>query len=191
MRPVVFLDTETTGRDRFRRPWEIAIIRRDRTDERAVTLFIEEADLDLDHADPEALEVSKFYDRHPQFAGTLRPGSLLCSGADAAALVHSWTNQARVYGVVPSFDTECLDELLYRHHLTANWHFQPWDMAVYASGYLAGRGLPPQYSSETTSRACGVEPPHGEDRHTAMGDALWVKRWYDKIVTPQPISAAA
>lgn len=102
MRPVVFLDTETTGRDRFRRPWEIAIIRRDRTDERAVTLFIEEADLDLDHADPEALEVSKFYDRHPQFAGTLRPGSLLCSGADAAALVHSWTNQARVYGVVPA-----------------------------------------------------------------------------------------
>lgn len=40
MRPVAFLDTETTGRDRFRRPWEIAIIRRDHTDERAVTIFV-------------------------------------------------------------------------------------------------------------------------------------------------------
>ncbi|MEN4464278.1 hypothetical protein LT337_33125 (plasmid) [Mycolicibacterium fortuitum] len=191
MRPVAFLDTETTGRDRFRRPWEIAIIRRDHTDERAVTIFVALADLDLDHADPEALDVSKFYDRHPQFDGKLSTDSLLCSGAEAAAMVHAWTHRARVYGVVPSFDTECLDQLLHRHHLEASWHFQPWDMAVYASGYLAGRGLPPQYSSETTSRACGVEPPQGKDRHTAMGDALWVKRWYDKIVTPQPISVAA
>lgn len=35
--------------------------------------------------------------------------------------------------------------------------------------------------SDDLSRACGVEPPTPEERHTALGDARWVKRWYDHI----------
>jgi hypothetical protein len=48
MRPVVFLDTETTHRDRRRRAWEIAMIRRDTAGERELTLFV---DVDVDVAD--------------------------------------------------------------------------------------------------------------------------------------------
>ncbi|MCK8670968.1 hypothetical protein M1M07_07535 [Rhodococcus sp. HM1] len=39
----------------------------------------------------------------------------------------------------------------------------------------------PPYRSDDLSRACGVEPPAPEERHTALGDASWVKRWYDHI----------
>lgn len=36
--------------------------------------------------------------------------------------------------------------------------------------------------SDDLSRACGVEPPTEEERHTALGDARWVQRWYDHII---------
>lgn len=43
--------------------------------------------------------------------------------------------------------------------------------------------LTPPWRSDDLSRACGVEPPTPEERHTALGDARWVKRWYDFITT--------
>ena len=48
------------------------------------------------------------------------------------------------------------------------------------------------WKSDSLSRACGVEPPSEEERHTAMGDACWAMRLYDRIigsdvaVAPQP-----
>lgn len=42
--------------------------------------------------------------------------------------------------------------------------------------------LRPDCRSDDLSRACGVEPPAEDERHTALGDARWVKRWYDHIV---------
>lgn len=49
------------------------------------------------------------------------------------------------------------------------------------------------WSSDELSRACGVEPPPPADRHTALGDARWVMRWYDTITGHQsgPVDAAA
>ncbi|BDB62383.1 hypothetical protein [Rhodococcus sp. RDE2] len=40
----------------------------------------------------------------------------------------------------------------------------------------------PPWRSDDLSRACGVEPPTKDERHTALGDARWVKRWYDYIL---------
>lgn len=188
MRPLVFLDTETTGCHRERRPWEIAMIRRDAAVQREITVYVDIADLDLDHACPDALAISRFHQRHPHFGAPLGTNELLCSGAQAAALVRQWTAAATVFGVVPSFDTECLSELLNRHGLSTSWHYQPWDIAVFASGYLAGRGQILETNSEKTSHACGVHPPTAAERHTAMGDARWVARWHDAIV-PQVIPA--
>lgn len=42
--------------------------------------------------------------------------------------------------------------------------------------------LSPDCRSDDLSRACGVEPPTEDERHTALGDARWVKRWYDHIM---------
>jgi hypothetical protein len=49
---LVFLDTETTGLHCDRRPWEIAIIRRDRDGPSRLLLCVDIEDLDLPTADP-------------------------------------------------------------------------------------------------------------------------------------------
>lgn len=46
----------------------------------------------------------------------------------------------------------------------------------------AAEFVAPPWRSDDLSRACGVEPPTEEERHTALGDARWVKRWYDHIM---------
>jgi hypothetical protein len=33
------------------------------------------------------------------------------------------------------------------------------------------------------SQKVGVEPPSDEERHTAIGDARWVKRMYEAVMT--------
>ncbi len=37
------------------------------------------------------------------------------------------------------------------------------------------------WRSDGLSRACGVAPPAEDERHTALGDARWVARWYDAM----------
>jgi hypothetical protein len=39
------------------------------------------------------------------------------------------------------------------------------------------------WSSDDLSKAIGVEPASDEDRHTALGDARWARRIYDKIMS--------
>jgi hypothetical protein len=188
---VVFLDAETTRLDRRRRPWEIAMIRREHGGrDEEITVFVDIDDLELADADPESLRIGGFGTRHPSFGRPLAAGERLCSAAAAARLVQQWTAGAQVFGVVPSFDTFCLDELLHRHDLEPRWHFQAWDMAVFAAGFLAGLRRAAGTTSEAVSKQCGVEPPQGIERHTAMGDARWVQRWYDRIV-PDPAASLA
>jgi len=57
---LAFVDTETTGLHPNRRPWEVAIIRRDLSGiapERSVTIQI--TDVDLSDADPMALSIGR------------------------------------------------------------------------------------------------------------------------------------
>lgn len=180
-RPVVFLNTETTRKDRRRRAWDIAMIRRDHRGDHEITIFVELADLDLKHADPAALAIGRFEERHPQRGGALGENAQLLSGEVAAAVVQRWTADAQIFGVVPSFDTECLQGLLERHGRVPLWHYQPWDVAVLATGYLLGQSMPAQASAEATSRACGVAVPALAERHTALGDARWVRRLHDRV----------
>ncbi|MDZ4232820.1 MAG: hypothetical protein U1C73_03460, partial [Dietzia sp.] len=85
---VVFLDTETTGKGPRRRAWEIAMIRRDATGDREITLYVDVADLDLPHADPKALAIGRFDQRHPQRDGVLTtPNTHLLPASTAAAVV--------------------------------------------------------------------------------------------------------
>lgn len=179
---VVFLDTETTGTHRGYRPWEVAMIRREPSGaEASITIFIETEDLDLANADPVGLEVGGFSYRHPSNGGRLEAGQLLCSGTDAAALVQQWTDSALVFGVNASYDTIGLDGLLARAGRTSSWYYVPQDIVAIAYGFLLKDTPSPPRSSEERSLACGVAIPGPGERHTAMGDARWVQRWYDSL----------
>ncbi|MBI3216317.1 MAG: hypothetical protein HYZ38_21080 [Mycobacterium sp.] len=179
---LAFLDTETTGLHRGRRPWEIAILRRSGDAQTRLHLCVDVSDLDLGSANPVSLAIGGFHKRHPQardrplyFPRVYRAGA-------AAALVHEWTADATVVAVVPQFDTECLAELLGRHGLTPRWHPELVDVVPLATKAVRAAGREPETDFAALSRQCGVRPPSGAQRHTALGDARWAMRWYDRLI---------
>jgi hypothetical protein len=194
MTPLCFLDTETTGVHPGRQVWEIAMIRRDDSGETEASFFV---DVDLSAADPFGLSVGRFYERHPH--GQYLSGRSNTPGGksitdepltviDAAHEVARMTHGAHIVGIVPNFDTETLDPLLRAHGLIPAWHYHLIDVEAMAVGYLRGRGweditdaIDVPWRSDDLSRACGVEPPSDDERHTALGDARWAQRWYDAI----------
>ncbi|MGH8576155.1 MAG: hypothetical protein ACREXX_14000 [Gammaproteobacteria bacterium] len=197
--PVCFVDTETDGVHPGRKPWELAIIRRTDTGEDTYHAYVE---IDLSTADPFGLRVGRFYERHPLGIYLASSGTesgyplpypdgdapTYVSATVAAAVVARVTHGAHIVGAVPNFDTETLAVLLREHELTPAWHYHLIDVETLAVGYLEGltpganhpgRDLP--WDSEALSRACGVEPPGEDERHTALGDARWAMRLYDAI----------
>ncbi|TKG67033.1 hypothetical protein [Prauserella endophytica] len=123
---------------------------------------------------------------------------------EAAETVARWTHGCHLVGAVPDFDARTLDPLLRKHGLIPAWHYHLIDIEAMAAGWLLraanalydrsegaddivqraqdmrDTALAP-WKSDDLARACGVEPPSEEERHTALGDARWVKRWYEAI----------
>lgn len=194
--PLVFLDTETTGLHADRRAWEIAMIRRDDgLGDRSV--LIQVSDVDLAGAELIGLRIGRFHERHEQYVDGWnrskadRGESLrVLPEAEAARLVEQWTRGAHIVGAVPNFDTETLAAMLRRHRLCPAWHYHLIDVETLALGWLHAWDRQPEgfdasslpWKSDEISRACGVEPPTEEERHTAMGDAQWAMRLYDQII---------
>ncbi|MGN8245258.1 hypothetical protein ACTHAM_002377 [Cellulomonas soli] len=208
--PLVFVDTETTGLHPGRKAWEIALIRVDEDGNgRGRSCFI--GDVDLSGADPKGLQVGGFYDRHPLYNGLHRSPTgrerswyspepwgghadyRVLSEAQAAVWVEQWTRGAHLVGAMPWFDAEVLDSLLRRARRVPAWHYHLIDVEALALGSLAAFLAPldrgPEaladavpWSSDELSRAIGVEPPAGEHRHTAMGDARWAQQIYQRVM---------
>ena len=207
-KPLVFLDTETDGIHPKRQAWEIAMIRREVSDdgrtrtEFSCRMFV---DIDLDRADPFALRVGGFYDRHPMgkwlasqpahSRDTWPPKSIHDEYEPpvvAARTVARMTHGAQVVGVVPNFDTELLERLLRHQGLAPAWDYHLIDVRAMALGWLQARGeagaipdprvmLSPSMGSDHLAERCGVSPASEQDRHTALGDARWAMRWYDAM----------
>lgn len=189
--PIVFMDTETCGLRLSDPIWEFAAIRREADgsempfhcfiehDVKRAELMPEEFRIDHDtRYDPdEALSQEKF-------VGFLQA-------------VFSGPQNPHVVGAVPSFDTARIDhQFLIPRGLPSPWHYHLHDVENVAVGWLRAlevaasnsgfgstpdlrRWLPP-HSSDDISAALGVDPEWFE-RHTAMGDVLWIKAQWDVI----------
>lgn len=131
------------------------------------------------------------------------PDGAVVDAADAAVLVSTWTHGAHLVGAVPNFDAEVLAALLRDNNLTPTWHHHLVDVETLAVGWLTGQAVAageaasvpaatsaktvawefaPPWKSDDLSRELGVEPPGPDARHTALGDALWAARIYDKVI---------
>lgn len=172
MTAVAFVDTETTGLDPdVHEIWEVACIVDD--EERVWQLPV-----DLGRADAVALRIGHFHERYCMTAPTVAKRVF---AEEFAAL----TRGRHMVGAVPSFDDERLRKLLRANGACPEWHYHLIDVEALAVGYLRGTNqmgmvdLP--WKSDTLSRACGVDPPSDDDRHTALGDARWAKRLYETI----------
>lgn len=190
--PICFVDTETDGVHPDRKPWEIAIIRRE-PDGRETT-WCEFIDIDLSTADPFGLRVGRFYDRHPLGRAIaygddhdpFEPYAVGLGRHPAAYRVAQLTHGAHLVGAVPNFDAEILARLLREETLTPAWHYHLIDVESLAVGYLAGEGRPlaPPWDSSYLLEALGVTAIPDDQRHTALGDARWVRALYDAVMTP-------
>ncbi len=206
---VCFLDTETTGlHPDNHQIWEVALITPDGhehvwqfpVDEMAADPFA----LDIGHYwdrkwDPQVGEVSELdaiYSAHkregrrknyPTEGRAINPSVAWCRH------FRGLTSGLHLCGAVPSFDEERLRRLLNRNGVLHRWHYHLIDIEALAVGYLHGaksergtlgtqvlqQGLP--WRSDDLSRACGIEPPNGQDKHTALGDARWAKAIYEAV----------
>lgn len=215
MSGIVVLDTETTGIHPERRVWELGLIVTGempawwsdapmlRTGSAGIPepgryrWFVDAADLDLGNADPFALRVGRFYDRHPQYADV---AGRTVGERELLVWVERLTRGQHLLGAVPNFDADVLGRRMRAHGILPSWHHHLCDVEAAAVGYLHGhaagrtqategetQGVAPAvahalpWRSDDLSRACGVEPPSEEDRHSALGDAEWAWRWWQAI----------
>ncbi|MEU9808362.1 hypothetical protein [Mycobacterium sp. NPDC050853] len=183
--PLVFLDTETTGLHREREPWEIAIIRRTDAGQRQLHLCVDVRDLDLASADPAGLQISGFHKRHPQVR--LRPLQFprVFRADEAVSLVREWTAGATIVGVIPQFDAECLTQMFLRQEVSPTWQPALVDVVALTTARIRERGLVPDADYSNLSVQYGVKLPGAGQRHTAVGDARWAMRWYDRLFDRQ------
>jgi hypothetical protein len=165
--PLCFVDTETTDIGHRRLAWELAIIRRDPGGtRREIQTFIE---IDLTDANPFALKVGGFYDRHPLGRWLAGPTDMHPENAlsdyrtrarsprgftqlgstsaldgyltqeEAAALWCRWTHGAHVVGAVPNFDTEVTAAAARSVGLLSAHHYHLIDIETLIVGWLRGR----------------------------------------------------
>lgn len=196
--PIAFLDTETTSLRPDRRAWEIGIVRREDGRQEERVWFVDADDLDLGNADPFALKIGRYYERHPDAIdgveyGKGYPGSEQY-GPESWVMrdVAQWTRGAHLVGAVVSFDAEVLAARMRANGVLPGWHHHLIDVEALALGFLCGKAsegdldaglnLPDlPWKSDDLAKACGVEPASDDERHTALGDTRWVMRWYDAI----------
>jgi DNA polymerase III epsilon subunit-like protein len=109
-----------------------------------------------------------------------------------------WLDGAVIVGNVPSFDVAFLDVFLRKHGQCLTTHYQPVDVEAMAVGFLhgtvaeaVGRGAKvnmqvpaPPWPSDVLAEELGLTPQPTEDRHTALGDARYVRAMYDAITRP-------
>jgi len=173
-RRLIFLDTETTGLDpRRHRIWDIAYIIRDPGSlDRERSMFV---NVDLDEADPFALGIGHFYDRHPFWTST--PGNCYMESAMAFDVARDFRD-AIIVGAVPWFDANMLTAALYRSGLMPTWHYHLVDVETLAAG---AHRLPPRWDFDSLLAGYGLTYDEA-DRHTALGDARMVRDLYDAVM---------
>lgn len=198
--PIVFLDTETTSLSADTgEVWEFAGIRREGDgEEKRLWIQIE---CDLGTADPMSLKIGKYYERFGTHGHgyqrvsistdggeTWSPDSVPDNGSvvdkfEAASLISEFTRGAHIVGNCVSFDAERLERLLRGYLQCPGWHYHIIDIEPMIIGYALrmGEKFPLPYSSKDLTEWLGVPEPDESVRHTAMGDALWVRDQWDAL----------
>lgn len=185
MTALVFMDTETTGLSLTDDIWEFAGIRREEDGTQT------ELHLFVMHDRTKCAKLPKSFRVDHESRWDSREAVWQIQAAERIAAFMG--DSAHIIGAVPNFDTERIALLLGRFNIKPDWHYHLIDVENLAVGYLHGAynatgltiPLSPPWDSDDLSRAIGITPPTDE-RHTAMGDALWAMAIYDRVTSVTP-----
>lgn len=160
-----YIDTETTGLNpRIHQPYEVCIWREDWESPRTIPL-----PHTLEHADPEGLRISRYFERgHAAFVLDRKTES------PAATLIRMLHNVTLV-GSNPSFDAN----MMLNYLGVAVWHHRfinVSDVAMTVFDWDRPKGL---FDVAKHLRSQGWEIP--EPDHTAEGDVRVTKRVYEAL----------
>jgi len=201
MTRIVFCDTETTSLRPDRRAWEVGlIVREPGEDDREVSWFVNDRDLDLANADVMSLKIGRFYERHPQYRlDRESTGTDTETEYDALRLIEAITRGAHLVGAVPNFDADVLGARMRANGICPAWHYHLICVENLAAGWLNRHAAvlenreatieeatrlrvlaSPPWKSDDLSAALGVKVS-AEDRHTALGDARFARAIYDAV----------
>lgn len=193
MKPV-FIDCETTGlMPAYHEPWEVAIITGAGAEHEWRWMPR------LARADPMALAMNGFYDRTADlvehgdsalvsYMGPDGSAPVWVSRARAAMGIARLTVNAELHGANPAFDAAMLAPWLAANGAVAAWHYRVVCVETLVAGLY---GMRAPWSSADLSRRVGVDPD-GFDRHSARGDARWVRAMYQAwlaaaaMMSPRP-----
>lgn len=196
-----WVDCETTSlRLPHRRAWDVAAIIRDNGGpDVEYQWYLHPADLLFHLADPEALRIGRFWERHPH-ASYLAAGGNPADAPDLPGVYRArialqevadlTAGRAIILGSNPSFDMATLEHGMGRWSITPSWHYHPEDVPTLIRGWLYGRGLPQpdQRTSDAYCRAAGLDPDRYQ-RHTALGDCQLFRDASDVVTGHTPPGA--
>ena len=160
--------------------------------------------VDLGRADPVALSIGRFHERHPDGNAlvfqvlTEHEVAALPKLADVRGFAYQFaalTAGMHLAGAVVSFDEERLRKLLRSNGACPEWHYHLIDVENLAAGWIGAQanleermGVDPKterptlpWSSEALSKELWIDPDDF-DRHTALGDARWAKAIYEAVM---------
>lgn len=186
MTKLLFLDTETTGLDIERHQvWEVgAILREEGKDDVEHHWFLH---VSIPRADPIALDIGKFWDRHPfgiSHSSVEKKKAPALEVANESAFAHEFfklSYRAHIVGAVPDFDAYRLASILRSNGLIPMWHYHLVCCENLAAGHL--RMQPPWKSDEIFGKL-GIDKEKYE-RHTALGDARMCRDVYDVVMNSE------
>lgn len=186
MTKLLFVDCETTGLDYDRHVvWEVAAIVRETEDGSGNDIeyhwFLPVGD--LKRADPFALNIGKFWERHPYALyqqGLQEDGwKGTVSLSDFAHEFWKLSKDAHFVANVPDFDAWRIAKIIKENtNLFPMHHYHLVCCENLAAGKL---GIEPPWKSDDIFEALGYKR-NKETQHTAMGDAREVRDIYDLIM---------
>lgn len=180
----VYLDCETGGLRVRDRPWEIGAVRVDPDGSESLHVF-HVADFQPSEADPAALAMAGFYDRHPVHALDEFAAGVAAAGPDLDVVVEhrvepevlvAFRLERLIRGAVvacanPSFDVRVLAGMLDRAGRAWTAHYKAVCVYDLAAGALGVRQ--PIHSGDLVAMLGVVRDPG--TAHTALADALYAR----------------